>query len=83
MVSALGEYRWCSYRSNALGVKCDFLTPHEVHFSLGKDVEERRVVYRGLFDEALDSDMIDDLRNATQKKLGFGRERFKEEIELR
>jgi putative transposase len=82
MVNEPREYRWCSYQSNAHGVKCDFLTPHEVYFELGKGMEDRRAVYRGLFAEGLDSNMVDELRKATQKNLGFGRDRFKEEIEL-
>ncbi|MGB5707248.1 MAG: transposase [Arenicellales bacterium] len=82
MVNEPSEYRWCSYQSNAHGVKCDFLTPHEVYLELGKDMEDRRAVYRGLFAEGLDSNMVDELRKATQKNLGFGRDRFKEEIEL-
>ena len=82
MVNEPSEYRWCSCQSNALGVQCDFLTPHEVYIGLGKDVEECQAVYRGLFEETLDSGMIEDLRKATQKNLGFGSHRFKEEIEL-
>ena len=53
-----------------------------MYIGLGKNTKERPTVYRVLFEEALDLEMIDDLRKATQKNLEFGRERFKEEVEL-
>lgn len=44
-----GEYRWSSYRANALGENGALLTPHPLYCSLGRSPEERRAAYAALF----------------------------------
>jgi putative transposase len=81
MVSDPAEYRWSSYQHNALGRRSAILTPHRTYLSLGKTRDERQTAYRALFKHHLDQRMITDIRNAVNKGLAFGSNRFKEQIE--
>lgn len=45
-----GDYVWSSYRSNALGMENDVLTPHHSYLALGRQRSKRRVRYRKLFE---------------------------------
>lgn len=49
MVPHPGEYRWSSYRSNALGDSNILLTPHPLYMGLGQDPLSREQAYRDLF----------------------------------
>ncbi len=44
-----GQYRWSSYRANALGAQDPVLTPHPYYLGLGRTPANRRATYRGLF----------------------------------
>lgn len=76
-----GGYRWSSYRTNALGKVSNMIVPHEIYASLGFTSEERVSSYRKLFSEFLGSEVLDDLRKATQSGLAFGSDSFKDQIE--
>jgi putative transposase len=43
------DFRWSSYRANALGEADPLVTPHAVYCALGRDAEERRAAYRAAF----------------------------------
>lgn len=43
------DFRWSSYRANALGEPDALVTPHAAYFALGRDAEERRAAYRATF----------------------------------
>lgn len=45
MVDQPGQYRWSSYRANALGYVDPVVAPHPVYFALGRSAEERRRAY--------------------------------------
>lgn len=45
MVEQPGQYRWSSYRANALGYVDPVVTPHPLYFALGRSAEERRRAY--------------------------------------
>jgi putative transposase len=49
VVTSPGQYRWSSFRANALGRKDPLLTPHAHYCALGRDAESRRAAYRALF----------------------------------
>ena len=49
MVKGPGEYRWSSYRVNALGCDDRNITPHELYLRLGETREIRQTNYRALF----------------------------------
>jgi len=53
LVAAPGEYRWSSFRSNALGHEDALVTPHSCYYALGRSPALRQAAYRALFrDEA-------------------------------
>lgn len=52
------QYRWSSYRSNALGIPSSLITPHAVWTGLGQTIEERCMAYRRLFSENVDEQLI-------------------------
>ena len=54
MVKDPADYRWSSYRANALGEPDPILIPHELYQALGASAESRRGAYRVLFRDALD-----------------------------
>jgi REP-associated tyrosine transposase len=81
MVVSPQEYHWSSYWANALG-GCDTLvTPHELYLKLGQDPLQRQRNYRSLFDRGEDPELLDSLREATNKGAAFGTEEFR--IKLR
>lgn len=75
------DYTWSSYRSNALGLDSKLLTPHEEYLRLGPDPDSRLGAYRALFQNSIDPDLVQDLRESTHGNLAFGSEHFKEEAE--
>ena len=64
MVSDPGEYRWSSYRNNALGEPDALVTPHPLYLALGLDGNTRRETYRALFQSALANAPLAELRMA-------------------
>ncbi|TAK66254.1 MAG: transposase [Betaproteobacteria bacterium] len=49
LVARPGQYRWSSFRANALGQDDMLLTPHAHYCALGRDAESRQASYRALF----------------------------------
>ena len=49
VVARPGQYRWSSFRANALGYDDPLLTPHAHYCVLGRDPEVRQAAYRALF----------------------------------
>jgi putative transposase len=43
------DYRWSSYRANALGKEDALVTPHACYCALGRTGDERRAAYRAGF----------------------------------
>ncbi len=81
IVNDPGKYPWSSYQSNALGLKNELLSKHEIYLSLGWDEYQRRQRYRDLFEDILNVELVDDLRNATNSCMAFGSAGFKEQVE--
>jgi len=82
MVSAPENYHWSSFRANGLGQEINMCSPHQMYLRLGGTVDERARAYRELFVGHLDSEMLRKIRNATNKGMALGNDRFKREIEL-
>jgi len=80
MVDDPANYRWSSYRSNALGQSSAILTPHPLYQSLGANSEERQIAYRALFRAQLDDEAISDILALSQSQ-PLGNERFYQHIE--
>ena len=72
LVAHPAQYRWSSYRSNALGHPDPLITVHERYVALGADVMSRRLAYRSLFDTALDEPTMTEIRTATNKAWFLG-----------
>lgn len=49
LVASPEQYRWSSFRANALGQNDPLLTPHSHYCALGRSTESRRAAYRALF----------------------------------
>ena len=50
LVSDPGDYRWSSFRANALGETDAVLTPHPLYLGLGATAAARQQAYRSLFE---------------------------------
>ncbi|MGB5324968.1 MAG: transposase [Pseudomonadales bacterium] len=81
IVEAPGEYKWSSFRSNALGTPSSLLTPHPLYSSLGTTPSERLHSYKKLFDGYIDKNELEEIRRATNKGMAFGSEQFKDDVE--
>lgn len=66
------QYRWSSYRANALGQRDLLIATHERYDALGKDDASRQAAYRSLFRAALDDRTLSDIREATNKSWVLG-----------
>ncbi|MCL1045422.1 transposase [Shewanella electrodiphila] len=81
MVTDPAEYPWSSYQINALGKASQLCTPHQVYLSIHLEPEKRLSNYRALVTHHLDSKLIEDIRQATNKGMAIGNDKFKDEIE--
>ena len=81
MVEHPGEYRWSSYRCNALGRQDRIITPHPLYKQLGTDVGLQQSVYRELFSGHIDEDDMRSLRDGTTMGAVIGDDRFRKGIE--
>lgn len=81
MVADPAQYRWSSYRSNALGEPDTRITPHPVFLALGAAEPNRQQAYRALFRPHLDNAALDDIRLALNQNQPLGSERFLAQIE--
>lgn len=81
MVDHPAKYRWSSYSANALGVSNAILSQHEEYISLGTSADLRQKVYQGLFDDNIETDVIDFLRQSLQSGTPLGNDQFKSQIE--
>lgn len=82
MVTHPAEYRWSSFRANALGEPDPLLTPHPLYTALATDEGERRQAYRELFRHELDPGVIDEIRAATNGNFALGGSRFADEVAM-
>jgi len=81
MVEKPQDYRWSSYRANALGEGDLLVAPHPIYRSLGATGRAREAVYRGLFETQLDAEAIGDVRACLQTGTPLGNDRFRAQIE--
>ena len=81
MVPDPADYRWSSYRANALGQGDPLLTPHAVYRHLGRSAATRYEGYRAMFAAELEAEAIDDIRLALNQGQPLGNPRFIDSIE--
>jgi len=82
MVKHPAEYKWSSYQHNAQEPKTDFIENHPIFSMLGDTAEERKFVYRGLFQRYIENDVIHQIRDALNHELVLGRPNFEDKIEV-
>ena len=82
MVQGPRQYKWSSYRANALGRgEVEKLTLHPLYKALGRTTAERQQAYRALFRSHIDQEAMKQIRVNTQQCTVIGGSRFQEEIE--
>ena len=81
MVTNPADYRWSSFHRHAHGKSGSLARPHPVYLALGSSSRERCAVYRQLINCQLQAADIKEIRQALNKGLVFGSERFKAQIE--
>ena len=81
MVKHPAEYRWSSYRANALGKTNELITQHEVYKRIGNCEASRQEGYARLFDRAIDPDDICRIQSTANCSMPLGNTRFKQQIE--
>ena len=62
MVTRPEDYAWSSYRVNALGEPCSWLTPHPCYLALGRTPSERQAAYRAMAEPPLSLDDLIEIR---------------------
>ena len=82
MVDDPADYRWSSYRANALGLDPNIRQPHEIYLSLGNSDRKRQAAYRSLFDGEIKRELINEIRFSSNKGLVLGSDKFKDKIEV-
>ena len=81
MVKHPADYRWSSYRCNALGESNKIITSHSLYQRLGKNKEQRHYQYRQLFLSDIGEQKLNEIRSATNKAWVLGNEHFQMRIE--
>jgi len=80
LVKGPGQYRWSSYRANALGQADACVTPHPLYQGLGASVRARCEAYRALFSANLPDDALTMIRKHTDQCTVVGDDRFRQQI---
>ena len=81
MVRHPAEYRWSSYRANAISDTDSLIIRHPLYLALGGDIPDRQNAYRHLFESQIDNKDIQNIRDAIQFSRPLGNERFKQQVE--
>lgn len=81
MVMHPSEYPWSSYRYNALGELNNFITPHLEYECLGLTKEDKFKNYYKLYALTLEQEVIDEIRENTNKCWVLENQGFKNNIE--
>jgi putative transposase len=81
MVAAPADYDWSSHAANALGADDELVRPHRVYKQLGRNIKTRRDAYRAGFETPLAADLVQRLRDSTNKAWVLGDAGFCHEVE--
>lgn len=81
MVASAEDYRWSSYRHNALGQTDILIRPHDVYDALGQTRDERAAAYRELCRATISTEEIASIRAHIEQERALGDPRFQNEIE--
>jgi putative transposase len=75
------EYAWSSYRANAEGKADVLIGAHSPYCRLGRIEGERHAAYRALVKGPLDAQMVEWIRECTNKGWTLGSGRFQSKAE--
>jgi putative transposase len=81
MVAQPSDYRWSSYRHNALAIEQPFIAAHKSYLALADTETLRRERYRELVAAQLDACDIDAIRIHTQQQRVYGSDKFRQQIQ--
>ena len=81
MVASPEAYRWSSFAANACGLHDPLVTPHEAYQRIAIDGEQRRMLYRKLFTEAIPPEELQAIRLYVQRQRALGSSKFQAQIE--
>ena len=81
IVQSPADYRWSSFRANALGGRSSIIHPRPEWLKLGNSRRTRCRHYRSLFDTAITNDDLVHIRNGYKKGCPVGTAKFKREIQ--
>lgn len=73
-------YPWSSFHCNAGDKNITLITPHALYLALGNTKSERKKAYISLFTAHLSDNIIETIRDATNKSWVLGEEQFIEQI---
>jgi putative transposase len=80
MVAHPAQYRWSSYRANAQGEASTLIRPHALYEALAPEALERQASYSELFQYALEPNMVEEIRRATNGNFALGNQVFSDQI---
>ena len=81
MVMNPGDYPWSSYGYDAQGRKDNLVAEHPLCQQPGPDRERRRRAYRELFNDEIQEETVEAIREAANKAWALGDDRFTSRIE--
>jgi len=81
MVVDPAEYRWSSYRANALGAVDPIITPHALYLALGDGNRQRCAAYRNEIGTPIASGELSRIRDATQNAWALGGKAFLDRVD--
>ena len=61
------EHAWSSYRANAEGKPDALISPHVLYRAIDKDEQQRHKAYCALFKAPMEREMLDEIRECTNK----------------
>jgi putative transposase len=71
------NYRWSSFRANAMGEPDPLVTPHERYLALGGDALDRLATYRAICAVPFDGVTLNEVRSSTHKSWALGDAHFR------
>jgi putative transposase len=80
MVQHPGEYRWSSYRANALGEEDEVLIHPPQYLALGDGPSARQTAYRAFINTHIDERSLSAVRESLDQCRVLGREAFKDQV---
>ena len=83
MVAGPGDYPWSSHRAHAGEHEDPLLVAHSEYLALGADPTARAVAYRALFEDALPTELVAEIRDYLQQQKVLGTDRFRAWVEAR